>query len=374
MATAQLLTPGPAADIVDLIAEEVGVPSSEIYDASDFAELGVDDLMAMAITSRIREALQLDLPKATLKDYSNIDELQTYIQSITIPKQPPRPSAAQKPQVTFSLDTKPTPAPAPQATAGPLSTLLQGNPKTAKTTIFLLPDGSGSGMAYAKFPRIAKDVCLIGMNSPFLHSAGAAFTTSIEDLAPIWIAEIRSRQPKGPYVLGGWSAGGYYSFEVTKQLQREGETVSKLILIDSPCRLLFEPLPMEVIHYLAANNLMGNWGAKKKTPDWFVDHFHSTIDAVDKYMPTPMTIPASGDMPDVFIIWAGDGVLKDIDAADTGLDLSVRVTRFLLEGKKDFGMHGWDRLLPRATVAINRVPGNHFTMVHPPNVGFISTT
>lgn len=365
MASAQIGTYRPAKDVVDLIAEEVGVPSSELYDASDFAELGIDDLMAMAITSRIREALQLDLPRATLKDYPNMEDLQGYIQTITVPHiqtLPSLPAVPQKPKVAFSFEKKPVPK-----STGPLSTLLQGTPTKAKTIIFLLPDGSGSGMAYAKFPRISPDVCLIGMNSPFLHAAGD-FTSTIEDLAPIWVKEIKSRQSKGPYVLGGWSAGGYYSFEVTKQLQREGDIVEKLVLIDSPCRLRFEPLPMEVVHFLAANDFLGNWGSKK-TPDWFVNHFHSTIEAVAKYMPTPM--PRNGNMPAVYIIWAGDGVLQDIDDANTGLDLSVQVTRFLLEGRKDFGLHGWDQLFPGATIASNKVRGNHFTMVHPPNVSFI---
>jgi len=303
--------------------------------------------------------LKLDLPQAALKEHPNIEDLQNYIQTVTSQKTKTPPSRPTKPKVAFAADTRP-----PIKPAGPLSTLLQGNPTSAKKTIFLLPDGSGSGMSYARFPRISPDVCLIGMNSPFLQAA-EAFTSTIEDLAPIWVQEIRQRQPRGPYVLGGWSAGGYYSFEVAKQLQWEGETVEKLILIDSPCRLRFEPLPMEVIHYLSAKGLLGNWSSKK-TPDWFVNHFQSTIDALAKYMPT--TMRGNGKLPEVYIIWAEEGALPNIDAVDTGLDLSVDITRFMLEDKKDFGLHGWDKRFPGATVAITKVPGNHFTMVHPPNV------
>lgn len=359
MATLRVERQRQANQVFDIIAEEVRVSRSELGEVSDFAELGVDDLLARTISTRIMETLSLELPQAALKDHPNVEDLQAYIHNTAEQTVKPviRPStgASATPASTSTLTAKP---------AGPLSILLQGKPTSAKQTIFLLPDGSGSGMAYARLPRISPSICLIGMNSPFLHTAGA-FTSTIEALAPIWVQEIRQRQPCGPYILGGWSAGGYYSFEVAKQLMREGERVEKLILIDSPCRLKFEPLPMEVIRFLAAKNLLGNWGAKK-APEWFVNHFTTTIEAVAKYVPKPMD--PKGQLPQVYIVWPSGGVLEDIDAAETGLDLTVKITRFLLEDRKDFGLHGWDMLFPGATVSIATMPGNHFTIVHPPHV------
>ncbi|MCJ1403880.1 hypothetical protein MMC11_007103 [Xylographa trunciseda] len=379
MATPQVLSSGPVDAIFSVIAEEAGVSRSELSSADDFAELGIDDLLARSIVSHITATLKLDFLPTIFKDYPTVEELQKYLHKTTSP--PAAPSKSLPPK-----STKPTtpPAPSPRkhpvkptpkapSTPTPLSILLQNTPATTARTLFLLPDGSGSGMAYARIPALSPNVCLIGMNSPFLTTptpstsapGTPAFTLTIEALAPLWIAEIRARQPHGPYLLGGWSAGGYYSFEVAKQLLREGEAVSTLVLIDSPCRLEFEPLPPAVIAYLAAENLLGSWGARQP-PAWFVEHFAGTIEAVGRYMPTPMTALRER-MPRVHVIWSTDGVLEDVEAARGRLDLGVKVTRFLLEARTDFGLHGWERLLPGAEVLVAKMPGNHFTMVHPPH-------
>lgn len=144
--------------------------------------------------------------------------------------------------------------------------------------------------------------------------------------------------------------------------------MSKVVLIDSPCRLEFEPLPWEVIDYLTAENLLGNWG-KHKTPSWFVGHFAGTIDAVGRYMPTSME--KGEKMPQDYVIWSAGGVLENLDTAATKLDLSVKITRFLLEERRDFSLHGWDRLFPGAEMLVAKMPGNHFTMVHPPHVSSV---
>ncbi|EOA83042.1 uncharacterized protein SETTUDRAFT_34553 [Exserohilum turcica Et28A] len=93
-------------------------------------------------------------------------------------------------------------------------------------------------------PPVYPTTCLIGLNSPYLNRAHD-YNCTIEQVAAQWIPEIRARQPHGPYILGDCSAGGYYSYEVTKQLLAQGEAVSKLILLDSPCRTDFAALPVE---------------------------------------------------------------------------------------------------------------------------------
>ncbi|MGK7939254.1 MAG: AMP-binding protein [Crocosphaera sp.] len=55
----------------------------------------------------------------------------------------------------------------------------------------------------------------------------------IKELAAHYIKEMQQFQPQGPYILMGVSNGGNVAFEMAKQLQAEGETVSKLILFDT---------------------------------------------------------------------------------------------------------------------------------------------
>jgi thioesterase domain-containing protein len=55
----------------------------------------------------------------------------------------------------------------------------------------------------------------------------------VETMAADYIGALRSRQPTGPYRLGGWSLGGVVAFEMAQQLQSQGESVAVLALIDS---------------------------------------------------------------------------------------------------------------------------------------------
>jgi thioesterase domain-containing protein len=68
--------------------------------------------------------------------------------------------------------------------------------------------------------------------------ASQAVHTTIEEMASYYVLEIRKVQRRGPYFLGGFCFGGQVAFEVAHQLQREGESVALVALIESFVRQL----------------------------------------------------------------------------------------------------------------------------------------
>jgi amino acid adenylation domain-containing protein len=56
---------------------------------------------------------------------------------------------------------------------------------------------------------------------------------SVKEMASHYIDEMRSLKPQGPYLLGGHCAGSWVAFEMAQQLQRQGEQVELLVLVDS---------------------------------------------------------------------------------------------------------------------------------------------
>jgi thioesterase domain-containing protein len=52
-------------------------------------------------------------------------------------------------------------------------------------------------------------------------------------MAALYVETIRSVQPSGPYLLGGWSMGGVIAYEMARQLRQRGEEVELVALIDS---------------------------------------------------------------------------------------------------------------------------------------------
>jgi thioesterase domain-containing protein/acyl carrier protein len=57
---------------------------------------------------------------------------------------------------------------------------------------------------------------------------------SVEQLADLYIKEILSIQPNGPFAIGGWSFGGCIAFEIAHQLKLKGHAVNPLVLMDTP--------------------------------------------------------------------------------------------------------------------------------------------
>jgi thioesterase domain-containing protein len=57
---------------------------------------------------------------------------------------------------------------------------------------------------------------------------------TFEEMARAYLDEIRSVQPRGPYLLGGFSGGGVTAYEMARQLRASGETIGMLVMLDTP--------------------------------------------------------------------------------------------------------------------------------------------
>jgi thioesterase domain-containing protein/peptidoglycan/xylan/chitin deacetylase (PgdA/CDA1 family) len=56
---------------------------------------------------------------------------------------------------------------------------------------------------------------------------------SMQEMAQDYADQIRMTQPSGPYQLLGWSLGGNVAFAIAEELERRGEQVALLVILDS---------------------------------------------------------------------------------------------------------------------------------------------
>lgn len=387
--------------VLEIIAAELEVDLQELCDDHvEFAELGLDRNLASFVVGKIEVKTGIRLSEGVFHDCPDVGLFKEHLveeaRRLSTPPAVSEPKAStHKPKTGSNNNTNKTRPPAP------LSVLIRGSRTSpGNTNLFLLPDGSGSAMCYARIPPLSQTHNLWALNSPFLGRGRSVEGFTVGALAALWADEILSVQPPGrglPYALGGWSAGGYYAFEVARELRARGLVVDRLVLIDSPARNRFEAMPLAVVEYLSAHDLMGQGGgsrgaAPRPAPAWLVDHFAATLEAVEAYVPDALgplheepdsAACAEGGgagggghatLPAVFIIWAEDALLSPEEARRTGLDLSVRVSRFLLESRReeDYGPGGWESLFPpRTTIRIATMPGHHFNIVHQPYVSIL---
>jgi len=90
---------------------------------------------------------------------------------------------------------------------------------------------------------------------------------SFEAMAAAHIESLRSIQPEGPYLLGGWCNGGLVAYEMARQLHAQGQTVDLLVLMDpdSPA-----PYKWERRIIIGLGNLLRL--SQEKQVDWFLSY------------------------------------------------------------------------------------------------------
>ena len=79
----------------------------------------------------------------------------------------------------------------------------------------------------------------LGADQPFYGLApytfeGLLIPPPLETIAKVHLESLRSIQPEGPYLLGGWCNGAAVAYEMARQLHAQGQAVDLLVLMDGP--------------------------------------------------------------------------------------------------------------------------------------------
>lgn len=348
----------------ETISEQMGIAKEEVTGSNDLLSLGMDSLMSICILGIIREKTDLDLPSDFFQVHNCIDSIKDFLNPIIQPAKPPLPPSKHPQPGNPHTETL------PRAPSILLQPPLPSSPHPHKT-LFLIPDGSGSATSYVSLPRISPSLAVYALNSPYMRTP-ALFTNGIRGIAAQYLEEIRRRQPKGPYYLGGWSAGGVVAYEMVRMLLseeeeeggKEGEKVGGLVLLDAPCPINLEALPSRLHHFFAEVGLIGTDNGKGKAPEWLLGHFAASIQALTEY--TPQALPQSHrhKAPRTLAVWAKRGVCGEggYPRPEVKGD-ETKSMKWLLEDRVDFGSNGWEMLLGQGVIETMALEGNHFTIM-----------
>jgi FkbH-like protein len=172
--------------------DEVGIED-------DYFALGGTSLLAAQMFAEIAKRYGVKLPLTTILDCPTIRTL--------------------APRVEPQADLR----------SGILIELKRGGPRY----LFLIHDGDGETLLYRNLARrLPDDLAVFGIEPRRLSRVPLAHTR-IEDMAQFYIKEMRRKQPRGPYMLGGLCAGGVIAYEMASQLINAGETVKLVALLDA---------------------------------------------------------------------------------------------------------------------------------------------
>ncbi|RYO88710.1 hypothetical protein DL764_008697 [Monosporascus ibericus] len=327
--------------LIDQLVEETGMKREELTPSAYFTEIGVDSLMSISILAALKAQTGIELNASFLMDYPTLEDAQRQLRLLDGHNKDP-------------VSEMPSPSPAVNgngaATPGLPEcnvVLMQGPPvsSTSRPPLFLIADGAGSAAAYIHLPKIDSELSVYAVESPWVNDP-ENFTCRFEQAARQYLAAIRAKQPHGPYMLGGWSAGGVFAYEVARLLLDAGDEVVGLVIIDitgprAEHRSRVTPPTMEIIDRIGMltgieRNVDGTGPQSRRLKQ----HMLSTVTCFSRMDPTPM---APGRRPArTFIIWAKEDILPKStqDTLPSGLD-----AWFYPSSHADPSPSGWDALV-----------------------------
>ncbi len=167
----------------------------------NYFDLGGDSILAVRLFAEIEKAFKVKLPVATLYEAPTIGDLAGVLSRET-----------------------------PVSGWSPLVAIQPGGPRPP---FFCIHGAGGNVLIYRDLSRY------LGSDQPFygLQSKGLDGTcpplTRVEEMAALYVKEIRGVRLHGPYYLGGYCGGGTIAFEVAQQLRAAGEQIALLALFDT---------------------------------------------------------------------------------------------------------------------------------------------
>jgi acetoacetyl-CoA synthetase len=191
----------PTATTIDVLTEiwQRVLQRSPIARGDNFFDLGGNDAIADTLFAEIARVCRRELPSATICYAPTVAALAALMEQPAFPR--------------FS----------------PFVQLKTGSEEPPILIAHGL-DGRASFSLLAKHIRTGHSIYGIqakgvdGMAEPF---------DCIEDMAKFYLDALREVQPRGPYILIGYSFGGLVALEMAQRLSEGGENVALLVLVDA---------------------------------------------------------------------------------------------------------------------------------------------
>jgi len=175
------------------------IPSVGVHD--NFFELGGESLLAVQMFVRIEAEFGRELPLATLLHAGTIETLAARIRE--------------------------------EGWVPPWSPLIPMQPAGTKPPFFCVHGVGGNVLNYRPLSqRLGNDQPFYGLQARGMDGKQPPIAT-IEEMAAVYLSEIKKVQPHGPYLVGGASFGGVVAYEMAQQLRAAGDAASFVALFDT---------------------------------------------------------------------------------------------------------------------------------------------
>lgn len=256
------------------------------------------------------------------------------------------------------------------------SSLVEIQPQGSKPPLFCIHPLGGEIFCYWNLSKyLGPEQPVYGLQPPGLDGK-QPLLTSVEDMATLYIQEIRTIQPQGPYFLSGYSFGGVVAYEMAKQLQQQGEKIGVLAAFDTciPGSSQRLPFPKRVTEHLVNLYRSGpaylwqkiqgwsEWGsylAKRKAKTYL--EVIQNISDIDEHIDI---IGANARAADNYIYSTYPGTMILFRTEDKNRNSAV--------GVRYDPLFGWGDLVTGG-LEVHYIPGSHDSVFDEPHIPVLAS-
>jgi amino acid adenylation domain-containing protein len=309
----------------------------------NFFELGGNSLLAARLFAQIENRLGMHLPLATLFQFPTIELLANFLRD--------------------------------SDTSKPWSSLVAIQPEGSRPPLFCVHAAGANVLIYRPLSRhLGKDQPVYALQAPGLDGRTRPLT-SVEEMAALYIKEIRASQPHGPYHLLGASFGGLVIYEMAQQLLAQNEEVALLAMLNTNCPVytLARKIRCHLGHLRERGPKRYASEAAKGVKRRLIGQVAETNNGSGKSNALDLEIQkvlANDSGVDESLVRTVTAILSAEEAYVPAQNYRGKITFFWArEAKRDFEDNrlGWRRVAAGG-FDVHVVPGNHTSMREEPNV------
>ena len=167
----------------------------------DFFELGGHSLLAVEVFDTIERAFGRRLPLSTIFEAPTVRRLAAVLRE--------------------------------DGWEQPRDGLVTLTPTGTRPPLFFVAAGDGNSVGFGALARrLGPDQPFYGLQQRGING-GALLHTSVEAMAAYYLRLVRRVRKHGPYLLGGRCLGAFVAYEMACRLEKQGEEVALLVVLDS---------------------------------------------------------------------------------------------------------------------------------------------
>lgn len=250
--------------------------------------------------------------------------------------------------------------PMPLSDAGSRSSLVTVQREGSKRPFFYIHVHWEGGAFYCF--KLASD---LGADQPFYvlepyKFDGLKIPPTIEAMAADYIETMRTVQPEGPYLLGGFCGGCLIAIEMARQLRTQGEAVDLLALIEPGLTGRMKPILERrgpIFLRMIGSFIRYVGGLSRLTPDkqldWFLRlrHMYRVLRYRGKHLPlNPNSEFLRRDWMGIYV-WSASAYRPSL--------YQGKVTYFWASEEPDSRRVAWDKVAKAECSEIVMIPGTH---------------